>query len=321
MAAFSVSASAKALVLGGGALKGAFQAGAVVALFESGFQPDVLYGISVGSLNAAFLTHDANRQMAETGRIDWPLAGRNLIELWIRNITGPQDVGLLRPRFSLGWNTLMSRFDGLLDNSPLHNILRKAIDPDVLRQGPVQLKVGAVDIISGDMVYADAQNPDFMDYLFASGAIPLLMPAVQIGGDHRRAFLDGGLREVAPIREAIDDGLTDIACIVCHARQLVNQKFNYRNVLNLLDRVKDITVNQLVNNDIVWAERFADRIRHTGRPMHLSIVRPPEPFDLDLMKFTSEDISALIVRGYQAATDQLAPPAPAVVVNELPEPN
>jgi NTE family protein len=72
-----MTTDSKALVLGGGALKGAFQAGAVMALLENGFRPDALYGISVGGLNAAFLTTEANRQMADTGRIDWPRAGRS----------------------------------------------------------------------------------------------------------------------------------------------------------------------------------------------------------------------------------------------------
>lgn len=81
----------RALVLGGGSLKGAFQAGAVTALFESGFVPDTLYGISVGSLNATFLANEAARQQAETGQVDWEKVGKHLIEFWIRNITKPED--------------------------------------------------------------------------------------------------------------------------------------------------------------------------------------------------------------------------------------
>lgn len=277
-----------------------------MALFEGGFRPDALYGISVGGLNATFLASEANRQMAESGQIDWTRAGKLLIEFWLRNITRPQDVAVIRSRFRMGLDTLMSRFDGLLDNSPLHNTIRQHINIDTIRQGPIRLKVGAVDVSTGEMVYVDEQHPDFLDFMFASSAIPLLMPVVQIAGDHRRAFIDGGLREVAPIREAIDDGLTHIACVACHARQLVHHKFNYRNVLNLMDRVKDITVNQIVNNDIDWAIRYAERVRRDGGPMHLTIIRPSDAFDIDLMKFTSQDISGLIVKGYQAGMEELA---------------
>ncbi len=302
----------KALVLGGGSLKGAFQVGAVMALFESGFVPDKLYGISVGCLNATFLANSAAKQQAETGSVDWVKAGKYLIEFWIRNITQPSDVAVLRSRFRMGYNTLMSRFDGLLDNAPIQNLIRQHVDIDALKTGPVSLKVGAVDIIDGDMRYAEATDPDFLDYVFASSALPILMPAVQIGGDHRQAFLDGGLREVAPLRVAIEDGATEIACVACHAKRVYNEKFNYRNLLNLMDRVKDITVNQLVNNDIAWAERFVEREHFHGRPLNLTVIRPTEPLSLNLMKFTSDDIGRMIVQGYQAGVDALKknPPLP-----------
>ncbi|MBD2752727.1 patatin-like phospholipase family protein [Spirosoma validum] len=295
----------KALVLGGGSLKGAFQVGAVMALFESGFVPDKLYGISVGSLNATFIANEAARQHGENGQVDWVKVGKYLIEFWIRNITKPDDVAVIRSRFRMGYNTVMSRFEGLLDNSPIKNLIRSHVDVEAIKNGPVTLKVGAVDIIEGDMCYADAHDPDFLDYVYASSSLPFLMPAVQIGGDHRRAFLDGGLREVAPLRVAIEDGATDITCVACHAKKIYNEKFNYRNLLNLADRVKDITVNQLVNNDIAWAERFAEREKLHGRNLQLTIVRPTEPLFLNLMKFTSDDISRMIVQGYQAGTDML----------------
>ncbi|AUD03579.1 patatin-like phospholipase family protein [Spirosoma pollinicola] len=295
----------RALVLGGGSLKGAFQVGAAMALFESGFVPDQLYGISVGSLNATFMANEAARQHTETGQVDWVKVGKYLIEFWIRNITKPSDVAVIRSRFRMGYNTIMSRFDGLLDNSPIQNLIREQVNVEAIKTGPVKIKVGAVDIIQGDMFYADAYDPNFLDFVYASSSLPFLMPAVQIGGDHRRAFLDGGLREVAPLRVAIEDGAIEIACVACHAKKIYNEKFNYRNLLNLMDRVKDITVNQLVNNDIAWAERFASREHLSGRNLALTIIRPTEPLSLNLMHFTSEDIGRVIVQGYQAGTDML----------------
>ena len=295
----------RALVLGGGSLKGAFQCGAIMAILESGYQPEALYGVSVGSLNATFLTHEANRQHAANGHVDWPKAGQALHDFWVKNITRPEDVATLRSRLLTGYNTLMSRFDGFLDNAPLRNLIRSRIDVTVLKQGPIKLKVGAVNIIEGDMVYVDPDDDHFLDYVFASSSLPFLMPAVAIGGDHRKAFLDGGLREVAPLREAIADGATAIMCVACHAKHIFNESFNYRNLLNLVERVKDITVNQIVNNDIAWAERFVEREVGRGHPFSLTVVRPTEPLYLNLQKFTSADISKLIVQGYKAGTDVL----------------
>lgn len=295
----------RTLVLGGGSLKGAFQCGALMAIFEKGFQPEAIYGISVGSLNATFLVHEANRQQAETGHIDWPSVGRVLLEFWIKHITQPDDVAVIRSRFLTGYNTLFSRFDGFLDNAPLRNLVRQHIDVEMLKQGPIKLKVGAVNVIEGDMVYVSPSDDHFLDYVFASSSLPFLMPAVQIGDDRRKAFLDGGLREVAPLREAIDDGATELMCVACHAKRIFNESFNHRNLLNLMERVKDITVNQIVNNDIAWAERFVDREKLRGHAFSLTVIRPTEPLRLNLQKFVSDDIGKLIVQGYQAGTDAL----------------
>lgn len=295
----------KALVLGGGSLKGAFQAGAVKAILESGFEPNAIYGISAGSLNATFLAHEAARQQAETGSVDWPKVGRALMEFWVRNITGPATVAIERNRLMMGYETFMSRFDGFLDNTPIKNLIRQTIDLEQLRRGPVQVKVGAVDILNGDMVYADAHDEHFLDYVFASSALPFLMPAVPIGGDHRKAFMDGGLREVAPLRVAIEDGATEILCVACHAKRIPGEAINYRSLLTLIERVKDITVNQLVNNDIAWAERFVERERLHGRHIHLNVIRPTDPLHLDLLRFTQEDIGNLLVQGYEVALKTL----------------
>ena len=44
-----------AFVLGGGGARGALQVGAFRALFEAGYQPDLLVGTSIGAVNAAGL--------------------------------------------------------------------------------------------------------------------------------------------------------------------------------------------------------------------------------------------------------------------------
>lgn len=42
----------------------AYQAGALLALFEHGLEPDALYGCSAGALNAAFLALDVDLDAA-----------------------------------------------------------------------------------------------------------------------------------------------------------------------------------------------------------------------------------------------------------------
>jgi NTE family protein len=293
----------KALVLGGGSMKGAFQVGAIQSVLENGFEPDMVYGISVGALNATFLANETGRQYMEEGKIIWPLASRRLLEFWVRNITQPQDISTLRSRVMLGMNTLVSRFDGLVDPAPLHVMIRNNVKDSYLKGSPVQVKVGAVNVQSGEIKYVTPQEPHFLDYVRASSSIPMLMPAIAIEG---QMFLDGGLREVAPIRQAIADGATEIVVIACHSPHLYQPEgMNPRNLIMLVERVRDITVNEYANSNIIWAESYVDRSILRGTPMKLTVIRPAAPLVLDMQHFTSADISRLIIEGYRVGIETL----------------
>lgn len=291
----------KALVLGGGSMKGAFQVGAIQSVLENGFEPDMVYGISVGALNTTFLANEIGRQYSEEGKISWPLAGRKLLEFWVKNITQPQDISTLRSRVMLGMNTLMSRFDGLVDPAPLHLLIRKNVKDKYLKHTPVKVKVGAVNVQSGEIKYVSPQEPHFLDFVRASSSIPMLMPAIAIGD---QMYLDGGLREVAPIRQAIADGATEIVIIACHSPHLYQpEDMNPQNLITLVERVRDITINEYANSNIIWAESYVDRSILRGVPMKLTVIRPTSPLVLDMQHFNSEDISRLIIEGYRVAVE------------------
>jgi NTE family protein len=293
----------RALVLGGGSMKGAFQVGVIQAVIENGFNPEMIYGISVGALNSTYLAHEANKQLNETGEIKWEHVSRKLLEFWVKNITQPNDISTLRSRVSLGVNTLMSRFDGLLDTAPLHNLINRTIDLEVLKNDAVKLKVGAVNIESGAIKYVTPDNPNFLDYVRASSAIPMLMPGIQIEGN---LYLDGGMRDVIPVRQAIEDGATEIVIVACHSPHLYQPEgLNARNLITLIERIRDITINEVANSNINWAESAADRAVLRGKPMKVTVIRPPYPLILDLQRFKSEDISRLIIEGYKTGMETL----------------
>src|SRR5690606_5556896 len=52
----------RALVLSGGASFGAYQAGVWKALEEQAWEPDVIIGVSIGSINAFALSHGASEE-------------------------------------------------------------------------------------------------------------------------------------------------------------------------------------------------------------------------------------------------------------------
>ena len=97
-------------MLGAGGIKGAFQAGAVKRLLDTGFRPNVIYGTSAGALNGAFLADRASflgQQRSEYFKalnkplpagvdggalVDWPFIGDQLVAFWRDNVTEPRSL-------------------------------------------------------------------------------------------------------------------------------------------------------------------------------------------------------------------------------------
>ena len=103
----------RALVLSGGSVKGAFQAGAIAEVLESGYKPTAIYGTSVGSLNGAFLAERAGRLAPSQVESAWPSIGAELEEFWRREITSFARIGRRRCILRLAWDILTNRFNGL----------------------------------------------------------------------------------------------------------------------------------------------------------------------------------------------------------------
>jgi NTE family protein len=308
----------KILVLAGGSVKGAYQTGVVRAVFEAGFHPDAIYGISAGSMNASYLVNDFGRSVLENnGHLDYNQTALDLCDFWINNINTPDSLALRRGTYDLGMSAIRRNFEGLLDTTPLREILHNNIQMRNLNASPIGLKVGAVDIINGNIVYADPSYEHFLDYIMASSAIPILMPVVNIGGLKKMAYLDGGMRDVAPIKKAITDGADEIVCIACHTRNIDGGYFPYGNLLALVDRVMDIAVNECLNADLDWAEFRNECLPEDGseaqsgilkgqKRIKLKIIRPQKPLNIDIQGFDQDDIKRMILIGYQQGRDEMA---------------
>ncbi len=288
--------SKKILVLAGGSVKGAYQAGVVKAIFELGFKPDAIYGVSAGGMNASYLVNIFGSQVLDNKPIDYDNAAKELVEFWVENITGPSSLARRRGTYELGLSAIRRNFEGLLDTAPLKEIVENNISIDNLKASPIQLKIGAVDIINGGIVYADPTFEHFHDYIMASSAIPIIMPVVNIGNHRKMAYLDGGLRDVAPIRKAIADGATEIVCVACHTREMEGGNFAYGNLLALVDRIMDIAVNESLNMDLDWAVLHAKN--NEPHKIKLTLIRPDIPLNIDIQTFDRDDIARIIEQGY-----------------------
>jgi NTE family protein len=278
----------KILVLAGGSVKGAFQAGVIKALFENGYQPDAIYGVSAGSLNAAYLVNQFGQQVNAGMPLSYPQAAQDLWDFWERRITRPACLSKPFNIFQLGWTALTKKFQGLVDTSPLRDLLTDVLQDRNLHASPVGIKIGAVNIMEGVMHYVDPSFENFQDYLMASSAVPILMPVVKIDGQKQKSYLDGGLRDVAPLQKAIQDGATEVVVIACHTEMIEGGDFDSGDLLALVDRVMDIAVNEILNADL----------QISRSDVKVQIIRPSQPLSIDIQRFTKMDIRRMLEIGY-----------------------
>jgi NTE family protein len=299
----------RALVLSGGSIKGAFQAGAIRHLLDSGWVPDILVGTSVGSLNASFLADRIGRQRAGGNAVDWPAAGAELEAFWRRNITGPDALIQRRSKAELAWDALSSKFDGFLRIDPLIALVKRELSLQNIRKSEVDLRIASVNVIDGRLKLADPEFHDLIDYVIASSAMPLIMPLSRIGGGR---YTDGGIREVAPLDTAIDLGADQVFCIVCQAKELAAKHFEPGNLVQLSEQIMDVVTNETVTNDLRRTERVNAMIRKNPiqalsfmqkevREVDIRIIRPADPIALGIEEFTPADIARMIDSGKYAA--------------------
>jgi NTE family protein len=227
---------AAGLVLTGGGARGAYQAGALLALAEisrAGRLPfSVLAGSSAGSINAAFLAARAD---------DFGQATRDLADLW--TTLEPQRVfrtdlpalaktaGDWLIDLGLGGFIGTGRGKSLLDTSPLRELIASRLDPSAIGRNVARGLIrglgvsatsyetgcvvtffeGADDIapwtrISRAAIRSKLQAP----HILASSAIPFFFPAVEIDGAW---YGDGSVRLGTPLSPAIRMGAARIVAI------------------------------------------------------------------------------------------------------------
>ena len=297
----------RALVLSGGGIKGAFQAGAIAEVLSRGFQPDILVGTSIGALNAAFLADRAGRNQLANQAVDWGKVGESLEAFWRTRITGPDCIIDKKGIGRIGRDVLLKQFSGFVGIEPAKRIVREEIKLDNVRAARLTLRVTTVNVVSGALALADLSSAAFVDYILASSAEPMVMPLIKIGD---ALYADGGIREVAPVQAAIDLGADEITCIVCQAKQLGAKNFNPRNFFQLARRFMDIITNEIVTNDIdrlkkesaLREEVLSAKNQPAQRTVRLqTVIRPSTEIDVDMESFTSEDIKQMISTGHDAA--------------------
>jgi NTE family protein len=302
----------RALVLSGGSILGAFQAGALSHVLGNGFVPQAIYGTSVGSLNGAFITDRAGKSGSS---VDWQRIADELVRFWHVRINRFSRIGRRRRVAELGWSLLTCRFNGILSMSRLYRLVKSEFSKADIKQAPVEFYPCAVNVRTGRAIYADKNDDRIIDYVIASTAIPIMMPMKEIGGD---LYWDGGLREVAPLKQALKDGATQVVCIACDpvCPDTVSTSFFKGKLLKQIQRLMEMVVSETLENDLGTVEDTnlyldactkAVESLSSRRRVDLTVIQPEKTLQVDLLKFTSKDIDGLINDGITAAKEKWPP--------------
>lgn len=277
-----------AYVLSGGGANGAFEAGVLGQLEEKGIRPDIVLGTSTGAQNA----------------LGYGFRGiKYLTDQWL-SLDGIKDVftnrGLLTPFY-----LFLGNGKGLYGSKPLKNLIDKAAigTPRVSKVGAcyVDLKTTAAKY-----VYSTPENPNIdaiREAVLASASIPVMNDAVN-GSQY-----DGGVRHIAPLGEAIDQGADEIYVILCEIAQ-ENQGDNFTDKIGNVINVANYTINTFVQgilwNDIKMAFKINGWIKDSNNTLSgvkhikMHVYAPPSGLG-DPQDFSKSHISAIWKQGLIAS--------------------
>lgn len=288
------------LILGGGSIRGAFQAGALSALIEQGETWDALYGVSVGALNLLWVADRVGRgRKAGLGADEaWRSAGVDLLTIWRERITGPEALGEIYDPPELARSIALSRWEGLMNISRLAQLLNQEVEAENVIASGLRLSVGCTDVDTGAYLNVTLQGAGslFLQYAFASALTPIVMPTVEIAGQR---LTDGGLRHVLPVDDALAAGDTSLTVIACQQapENRILGRASVGTLPALISRAFDIMTIQIVEADL--APLANDPSHRIIRPPGRTDPDQPTPLEQlnDIADFTPEEVRNLLDHG------------------------
>lgn len=283
-----------ALILSGGGAKGAFECAAEKYAREvKGYSWDIIAGVSVGALNGSMLA------MKKYDRL-W--------EVW--NTISDDQV------YTGGFNfvsTLKLLFGAksFYDNTPLHNLLLKEYDPTAFS---VDLRVGAVSMITGEYTQFKPSDPNFIEAVLASTVMPIIWTPVDITPQYR-SMVDGGVRNISPIGDVLADEPDELVIINCHAESAEVLAGPPANIVKIGVRTLDILLNELFTGDMQEFLRINALVKeaaaqgvvlhnpNNGKPLKYfdaKIIEPSIPLG-DTLDFSQTSVKKSLQDGWERA--------------------
>ncbi len=195
------------IALGGGGARGFAHLGALAALEEKGIKPDVISGVSAGSLVGVFLA-----------------SGKSPNEV----------MKLMKENDITDYAKITMPVNGLLNLGNLENILNDQIDVDQIEELELPFIITVSNMFKGEVEYV--KEGPIVDYVTASASIPVLFSPVEI---NKKLYSDGGLFDNLPI-EPLKECCEKVIAISISPVQEINK---LDNLVEMAARTFQLAVN------------------------------------------------------------------------------
>jgi len=268
-----------ALIVEGGAMRGAWAAGVLAFLQERGLHRfDLVYAASSGACSAAYFVAG----MWEPGMNIWREHACRVV----------RKANFLRrkPIIDLAY---------LVDH-----VFRKhlPLSVEALQNSPTDFSIVLTDCHTGRPVYFPARDERVFDALRASSSMPLATRG--FGFVDGQPFADGGIADPIPIRRAIQDGATHITVVLTHG-----PNFRLRPIPLWLGRLAfpefPILAHAWTRKQFRVYNAALDLIKQPPPGIRLQVFRPFRPMRLGAFTNAQKRVEAALISGHDEALEQL----------------
>ncbi len=268
-----------ALIVEGGAMRGAWAAGVLAYLHERGRrQYDLVYAASSGACSAAYFVAD----MWEPGLAIW----RDLA----CNVVRKSNILRHKPMIDLAY---------LVDH-----VMRKRVPLSVeaLQKAPTRFYIVLTDCATAEPVYFHVCD----DRVFAALRATSSMALATKGYDFvdGKPYADGGVADPIPIRRAIHEGATDITVVLTH-----NPAFRLQPIPKWMGKLAYPEFPQVArvwtSEQNVYYNAALDLMKNPPAGIRIRVFRPLRPLPVGSFTVEPKLIADAMVLGHDEASKQM----------------
>ena len=275
-----------ALIVEGGAMRGAWAAGVLAFLHERGrCQYDLVYAASSGALSAAYFVAG----MWQPGLAVWHELAYKVVR-----------------------KTNFLRRKPIIDLAYLvDHVFRKHVPLSIeaLQKAPTRFYIVLTDCHTGEPVYFHARDDRVFDALRATASMPLATRGFDCVDGH--PFADGGVADPIPIRRALQDGATDVTVVLTH-----NSSFRLKAMPRWLGRFAfpdfpEVARAWTVRQYLVYNAAL-DLMKEPPPGIRIQVFRPMRPLPVGPFTTARKRIQAALASGHDEALAQIAATEPGL---------